>query len=194
MKLNRSGFVLALMVFGLSFSVSPPAFAHHTTTHSTCAPVLYCLSSTCWYELLNNDEFNGTYTGCTDWVGASISSSTECFNDNVATLSVSTSSFTQNFSVPSDISGTAEFALEFAILGTPTSSGDAIWLEIYEGTLLRKRVIIPTKNVTASCHREDHSVDLTGLEGKSLKLKVKGAFLTSGVSYKINWIQLNAYL
>jgi hypothetical protein len=180
-KLQR--LMLALIISALA--IARPAAAHHTTTHSTCAPISYCFFSGCWYEVLNNSEFSGVYATCTNWSNTSVSTSSECFNSKVTTLTSTSGAFTQNFSVPSDALGTLDIALEFATLGTPGSSLDKIVLELYEGTTLRSTLYIPTQGIPTSCHREDRSFG-TGYAGKNLQIRVRANFATLGVSYKVN--------
>ena len=176
----------------LVLALSQPVAAHHTPSHSQCAPVQYCLFAGCWYELLNNPEFGGTYPTCTNWVGASVTSSPDCFNSNAAVLSPSSSLFTQNFTVPAGSSGILhDIAVEFATLGgTPASTSDRILLELWEGGILRKRITIYTMNSPTYCHREDHSFGTTNFAGKNLQLRVRGLFSTPGISYRINSIQI----
>jgi hypothetical protein len=188
-KLQR--LMLALILCALP--IARPAAAHHTTTHSTCAPIMYCLFAGCWYEVLNNPEFSGTYSTCTNWSNISVSTSSECFNSKVTTLTTTSGAFTQNFSVPSDATGTLDIALEFATLGTPSSSLDKIVLELYEGTTLRSTINIPTQGISASCHREDRSFG-TGWAGKNLQIRVSANYATLGVSYKVNSVVFFANL
>jgi hypothetical protein len=188
MKTARLRLATALV---LVLTLSRPVAAHHTPSHNQCAPILYCLFAGCWYELLNNPDFSGTPASCTNWVGASVTSSADCWNSNAAVLSSGSSVFTQNFTVPADSAGTLEIGLEFATLGgTPASTSDRILLELYEGTLLRKRVTIYTMNSPTYCHREDFSYGTTSFAGKNLQLRVRALFGTPGISYRINWVQI----
>ena len=184
---------LMLAVIVSAFSIARPAAAHHTTTHSTCAPIMYCLFGGCWYEVLNNPEFSGTYATCTNWSNTSVSTSSECFNSKVTTLTSTSGAFTQNFSVPSDAVGALEIAIEFATLGTPSSSLDKIVLELYEGTTRIGVREIPTQGISTSCHREDRSFGY-GYAGKNLQIRVGANFATSGVSYKVNSVVFFANL
>ncbi|HBL26491.1 MAG TPA: hypothetical protein DD490_06620 [Acidobacteria bacterium] len=179
--------MLALVLFSLV--VTPPVAAQ-----SSCAPVSYCLFAGCWYELLNNSNFSGTQATCTNWNGVGLTTSSQCYNSAAAVLSPSSGTFTQNFYVPADSVGSLDIALEFATIGTPTSLSDKIVLELYEGTTLRKRIIIYTLNSATSCHREDYSFGTNTFAGKNLQLRVRGIYLTPGVSYHINWMQIFAYL
>jgi hypothetical protein len=191
MRVKHQRLMLALIISALS--IARPAAAHHTTTHSTCAPIMYCLFAGCWYEVLNNSEFSGTYATCTNWSNISVSTSSECFNSKVTTLTTTSGAFTQNFSVPSDATGALEVAIEYATLGTPSSSLDKIVFELYEGTTLRKTLYLPTQGLSTSCHREDLSFG-TGWAGKNLQLRVGANFATVGVSYKVNSVVLFANL
>jgi hypothetical protein len=186
-KLQR--LMLALILCALS--IARPAAAHHTTTHSTCAPILYCLSGFCWYEVVNNQAFEGTYASCTNWSNISVSTSSECFNEKVTTLTSTSGAFIQNFSVPSDATYDLEVAIEFATIGTPSSSLDKIVLELYEGTTLRGTINIPTRGISTSCHREDRTFG-TGWAGKNLQIRVSANYATVGVSYKVNSVVLFA--
>jgi hypothetical protein len=188
-KLQR--LMLALIISALS--IARPAAAHHATTHSQCAPLLYCLFAGCWYEVLNNPEFEGTYATCTNWSNISVSTSSACFNEKVTTLTSTSGAFTQNFSVPSDALGTLDIDLEFATLGTPASSLDKIVLELYEGTTLRRTLYIQTQGISTSCHIEGRSFG-TGYAGKNLQIRVGANFATLGVSYKVNRVTIFANL
>lgn len=188
MNLKQPRLMLVLIV-SLLF-ISRPADAHDTTTHSTCAPVSYCAAFSCWYELLNNPNFSGTYATCTNWVNASVSASSACFNSNVATLTSTSGAFTQNFSVPSDAVGTLDLYIEFATLGTPASYLDKLVFELYEGATLRKTVAIGTQGINTSCHGEVLTLSLTNYAGRNLQLRVSAVVATAGVSYKINDVQL----
>lgn len=191
MNVKPQHLMLALMIISAS-SIARPAAAHHTTTHSDCAPLEYCLFAGCWYEVLNNHTFNGTYSTCTDWSNISVSTSSECFNGKVTTLTPTSGAFTQNFSVPSDALGTLDIAIEFAILGTPASSLDKIVLELYEGTTLKSTINIPTQGISTYCHREDRSFVGSGYAGKNLQIRVGANFATLGVSYKVNSVVIFA--
>ena len=171
--------------------IARPAAAHHTTTHATCAPISYCLFAGCWYEVLNNPTFNGTYPTCTNWSNISVATSSECYNEKATSLTSTSGAFIQNFYVPSDTLGTLDIAIELAILGTPSSSLDKIVVELYEGTTLRKTLDLPTQGMTTYCHREDRSLG-TGYAGKNLQIRVGANFATLGVSYKINSVVLFA--
>jgi hypothetical protein len=188
MNVKPQCLMLAMIV--LLLSASGPAAAHHTTTHSTCAPVSYCGLLGCYYELLNNPEFSGTYATCTNWFNAAISTAAECSNSKVATVTSTSGAFTQNFSVPSDAVGTLDLGIEFATIGTPASALDKVVFELYEGTTLRKTIAIATQGIDTSCHREDLTLSLTPYAGRNLQLRVGAVFVTAGVSYKFNWVQL----
>ena len=180
---------LLLPTLALALALSQPAAAHHTPSHNVCSPVYKCLFGSCWYDLLNNSEFNGTPAACTNWSGASVAAASQCWNSNSASLTSGAGGFTQNFTVPAD-ADTLEVALEFATVGgTPSSASDQIILDLYENGFLIDSITINTQNSSTSCHREDHSFG-SGFAGKSLQLRVRAQFFTSGISYRINWIQI----
>ena len=191
MNVRLQRLMLAVIISALS--IARPAAAHHTTSHSTCAPIMYCLFAGCWYEVLNNPTFNGTYATCTDWSNISPATSSECFNEKATPLTTTSGAFTPNFSVPSDAVGTLDVAIEFAILGTPASSLDKIVLELYEGTTLKQTINIPTQGIATYCHREDRSFG-GGYAGKNLQIRVGANFATVGVSYKVNSVVIFADL
>jgi hypothetical protein len=177
----------------LTVAAVRPVGAHHTTADSTCAPIQHCLFAGCWYEVLNNPNFSGTYPTCTDWSNISVSTSSECFNSKVTTLTPTSGAFSQSFAVPSDATGLLNIALEFATLGTPASWRDTIVVELYEGGLLRSRLFLDTPGMPTSCHREDLSFG-TGYAGRNLQLRVRASFGTVGVSYKVNSVVIFANL
>lgn len=189
MKVKLQRLMLAVIISGLS--IARPAAAHHTTTHSTCAPIMYCLFAGCWYEVLNNPNFSGTPASCTNWSNISVSTASECSNSKVTTLTTTSGAFTQNFSVPSDALGTLDISIDLAIIGTPSSSLDKIVLELYEGTTLRSTRYLATQGLSATCHREDLSFG-TGYAGKNLQIRVGANFATVGVSYKIDSVTIFA--
>jgi len=183
MKTLIRALVLALLLLA-------PASAR--PADAACAPVPYCLFAGCWYNLLNNEGFSGT-TCTPDWSGASITTSNLCSNSAAAVLSQSTGTFTQNFYVPTDVVGTLDISLEFATIGTPASPYDRILLELYEGTSLRKRIVVYTEDSVTYCHREDFSFGTNTYAGKTLQLRVRGVYTTPGVSYHVNTVQVYAY-
>lgn len=191
--MNAKPFRLILAVVVFTAAVSRPVSAHHTTTHSTCAPIQHCLFAGCWYEVLNNPNFSGAYPTCADWSNISVSTSSECFNSKVTTLTPTSGTFSQSFAVPSNATGLLNIALELATVGVPASWRDTIVLELYEGGLLRSRLFLDTPGITTSCHREDLSFG-TGYAGKNLQLRVSAQFGTAGVSYKVNSVVIFANL
>lgn len=185
----------ARILFGLaSFSLVVPsqAVAHHTTSHASCAPVFKCLFGGCWYELLNNPAFSGTHSSCTGWSGATVTTSTDCFNSAAAVITPGVTSMQQSFSVPSGTTGTLELIVEFATLGTPASASDRLVFDLYEGLTLRETISISTMNSALYCHGEAHYFDDFNYASRNLKLVVRAISATPGVTYHINSVDLFA--
>jgi|SRR5215213_5550628 len=163
------------------------------SARAQCAPVYHCLFAGCWYDLLNNSDFNGS-TCNPNWVGAFVANSTLCTDFygtpyKTAYLNSSNTSFTQHFTVPNTTS-TFGFSvgLEFGTVGSPGFS-DRIVIELWESGTIKETISIRTDQGPFYCHREDFY--FTGnYAGKSLDLRVKGTIVTSGVEYQIDWIQL----
>jgi hypothetical protein len=183
--------VLALASFSLV--IPPPAAAHHTPSHASCAPVQHCLFAGCWYDLLNNPDFSGTHPSCTSWANLTTTNSSVCFNEAAAVITPGGSNTRQNFSVPSGTTGTLELHLEFGTIGTPTSLSDRLVFYLYEGFTFRESITIYPMNSPFSCHQETHYFDDFNYAGKNLRLDIRAFYATPGVKYHINYIQLYAY-
>jgi hypothetical protein len=187
MKLPRVSLVLAL----LAVTAVPPVAAHHTPTHTTCAPIWYGLSGVYWYELLNNEEFSGTASNCTDWIyGSSIITSSACFNSKAARLVAGSGTFRQPVTVPADSQGLLEVDFEVATLGAPTSS-DRIYLELWEAGVLRERLTVSTNPLYC---RRLAATFANRYPGRNLEFRFRSVIVTPGVEYHMNWIQLIDYI
>lgn len=184
MRLPRIAF--AFVFAAASALIAEPARAQ-------CAPYQSCLFAGCWYNLLNNNGFEGS-TCNPNWVGATIADSTLCkdmYNRpyKAAYLNSSTGSFSQHFTVPNTTS-TFGFSvgLVFGTVGTP-SWWDRIIIELWESGTIRETISIRTDQGPFYCHREDFY--FTGnYAGKSLDIRVRASIPTPGVEYQIDWIQL----
>jgi hypothetical protein len=187
MKLPRASLVLAL----LAVTAVPPVAAHHTPTHTTCAPISYALSGIGWYELLNNGEFLGTASNCTDWIyGSSIITSSACFNDKAARLTSGSGTFRQPITVTAGLFP-LEVDFEFAILGTPTTS-DRIYLELWEAGVLRERLLVSTNQGPFNCHRAAKTFAKI-YPGRTLEFRFRAVIVTPGVEFHMNYIQIIDY-
>jgi hypothetical protein len=176
-------------------AVSPPASRAPAAVQS-CAPRQSCLFTGCWYELLDNTDFDQPSDCAPNWIfpaGYVLPSSSIC-NSNpflttfskVAVLPYA-SGFSQSFSVPAE-PGYLGVALIFAIVGTPTFN-DRLVVDVIEGTIIRRTIKIRTDLGRFSCHREDHAL-LGEYAGKNLKLRVRSQIVTPGVEYHLNSITL----
>jgi hypothetical protein len=165
--------------------------AHHTPSHSTCAPVEY-LQFGGFYELLNDPQFIGTHSSCTPWSSASVTTSAACSNNKVAVVTPGGGYFSQNFTVPADSTGELDLRVIYADIGTPASTGDRIVFELYEGSTLRGWTSVYTIGASP-CHSVDKGFGSTDYSGKNLQLRVWAPFVTPGVSYHIDMIQIFTY-
>lgn len=189
MKPQRLSLFLALLALTNVHS----AAAHHTPTHTTCAPIDYYLSPVAWYELLNNENFSGTASVCTDWIyGSSIITSSACFNSKAARLVAGSGTFRQPIIVPADSQGLLEVDMEFATFGTPTTS-DRIYLELWEAGVLRERLRVSTDQGPFSCRRAT-STFVNRYPGRHLEFRFRAVIVTPGVEYHMNWIQIVDYV
>ncbi len=174
-------------------SVSSPATPEPAA--ESCAPRQVCMFMGCWYDLLNNSEFEGS-SCATKWVfpsGYTPSSSTICssfpyYTSSKVVVLPNASGFYQDFFVPEDVSGPLEIALQVATVGTPGPS-DALILELREGGRLNELRFVPTNSGSLSCPRVD--IAFANIHaGKTLRLRVRSAISTPGVQYHIEWIQI----
>lgn len=175
-------------------AVTSPAIPR-PAAYQSCAPVWHYLFAGGWYDLLDNEGFEGS--PCTpNWVfpgSYTPSSSTICNSmpypvySKVVVLP-DASGFYQDFFVPEDVSSPLEIAVLFATVGTPGSS-DKIILQLRESGTLKEQRAINTASGPFSCRR----VDITFANnhaGESLRLRVQSAISTPGVQYHIEWIQI----
>jgi hypothetical protein len=183
LRLSRIACTLVFAAFSLI--LARPASAQ-------CSPRQYCMFAGCWYQLLNDEDFNGS-TCTPGWVGPNVINSSLCTDSiygtqhKVAELTATNSSFTQHFTVPND-PGTLDVALNFATTGTP-SWWDRIIVEIWEAGVLKETISVRTDQGPFYCHREDFS--FTGnYQNKSLDIRVRAQIVTSGVSYHIDSVVL----
>lgn len=177
----------------VALAIPQTVAAHHTPTHSTCAPVEYFLLGG-FFELLNDQQFNGAHPSCTPWSSANVSTSSACSNHKVAVLTPGAGYFSQNFTVPADSTGILDLRVFYAKVGTPASTGDRMVFELYEGSTLRTWVSIYTKSGVSTCHTVDKGFGSTNFAGRNLQLRVWAPIATPGVTYHIDMIQIFAYL
>lgn len=181
------------LCLAMTLAIPQMVAAHHTSTHSACAPVEY-FNFGGFFELLNDQEFNGTHPSCTPWSSANVSTSSACSNHQVAVLTPGAGYFSQSFTVPAESTGILDLMVFYASIGTPASTGDRIVFELYEGSTLRTWTSIYTKSGVSTCHRVDKGFGSTNYAGKSLQLRVWAPIVTPGVTYHIDKIQIFTYL
>ena len=181
-------------------AASPAGFGAATASRapaqSSCAPHYECFGfyPVCWYELLNS-EWN---TSCTPrWVfqnGYQPVAGDPCIGDPMpgsTSLVVlpDAGTFYQNFSVPSDATGSLEVDVWYQTLGGGTH-WDRIYVELWEGNTRRGLYRFPS---SPNCAGGSYTFS-GNYAGKNLRLKVTGSIVTPGVSHRIERINVASYL
>jgi hypothetical protein len=97
--------------------------------------------------------------------------------------------FYQNFSVPSDATGSLEVDVWYQTLGGGTH-WDRIYVELWEGNTRRGLYRFPS---SPNCAGGSYTFS-GNYAGKNLRLKVTGSIVTPGVSHRIERINVASYL
>lgn len=170
--------------------------ASRAPAQSSCAPHYDCFGfyPVCWYELLNSEWDTSCSPG---WVfpnGYQPVVGDPCVGDATpgsTSLVVlpDAGTFYQDFSVPSDATGSLDVEVWFQTRGGGTH-WDRIYVELYEGNTRRGLYRFPSSN---NCAGDSYTFS-GNYAGKNLRLKVTGSIVTPGVEHHVERIRIATYL